>query len=129
MPDTATPQPVVNRQWLMVSDLVSAVVFIVAQWVDNQAPTGSRAWYAAIEQTVISVASRMATGAMPDAYASAVKNENVRKYIVQAVASVISSAAMRRPRIGTAMLNSLGASCLSRDITALLTTSGDYQLI
>jgi len=115
---------------LMVSDVVAGLVYLGAEYADgNQGKSGGKALWAIAEQVVISILTRLFSSSSPDFYNKMIETKGVRDNIVQFAISAISSTLMRRGRVFSHALNSLGATCLSKDLTRTITKEGDYVIL
>ena len=116
---------------LMVSDVVGGVVFLLSEYSDGNTKKeylNSKALWAIAEQMVVSVLSRAMDRNSPDFYTKAITTGEVRRNIIQFAVSAIATMLMKRGRVFSHCLNSLGSTCLGHDLTKMITTDGDYTL-
>lgn len=115
---------------LMVSDIVAGLVYLGAEYADgNTGKGGSKALWAIAEQSLISILTRLFSSSSPEFYTKMIETKGVRDNIIQFAISAISSTLMRRGKVFSHALNSLGASCLSKDLTRTITKEGDYTIL
>jgi len=116
---------------LMVSDVVGGVVFLLSEYSDGNTKKeymNSKALWAIAEQMVVSVLSRAMDRNSPDFYTKAITTGAVRRNIIQFSVSAIATMLMKRGRVFSHGLNSLGSTCLGHDLTKMITDDGDYTL-
>jgi len=114
---------------LYTSDLVSSAVYIISEYADgNAAMRGNKALWLAVEQIVTGIITRLLSSNSPDTFNKMISTPGVRSNIIQFAVSAISSTLMRRGKIFSHALNSLGSTCLAKDITKTLTVDGDYTI-
>ena len=114
---------------LYTSDIVSSVVFILSEYADgNASMKGSKALWLAVEQVVTGMITRLLSSNSPESFNKMIQTAGVRNNIIQFAVSAISSTVMRRGKIFSHALNSLGSTCLAKDITKTLTVAGDYTI-
>ena len=116
---------------VMVSDVVGGVVFLLSEYSDGNTKKeylNSKALWAIAEQVIVSLLSRAMDKNSPDFYTKAISTGEVRRNIIQFAVSAIATMLMKRGRVFSHALNSLGSTCLGTDLTKMITTDGDYPL-
>ena len=114
---------------LYVSDLVSSVIFVLTEYADgNASMRGSKALWLMAEQIVTGIITRMLSSNSPESFNKMIQTPGTRNNIIQFAVSAISSTLMRRGKIFSHGLNSLGSTCLAKDVTVSLTATGDYPI-
>lgn len=114
---------------LYTSDLVAGVIFILSEYADgNVSMKGSKALWLLVEQVITGIITRLLSTNSPETFSKMIATKGVRDNIIQFAVSAISSTLMRRGKIFSHALNSLGSSCLAKDVTLTLTVDGDYAI-
>lgn len=116
---------------LKTSDLVSGVVHVLSQYADgNLSMGGQKALYTLAEQVVVNMVTRIFSANSPASFNAMVTTPAVRHDIIHFAVSVIASMVMKRGRVFSTALNSLGATCLSKELTLTLLSEGksDYTI-
>ncbi len=112
------------------SDLVAGVVHVLSQYADgNLSMGGQKALWTLAEQVVVNMVTRIFSANTPASINAMIQTPGVRHNIIQFAVSAIASTLMRRGRVFSTALNSLGATCLSKELTLTLLSQGtDYNL-
>ena len=114
---------------LYISDLVASVIFVLTEYADGNANMkGSKALWLMAEQIVTGIITRMLSSNSPESFNKMIQTPGTRNNIIQFAVSAISSTVMRRGKIFSHALNSIGSTCLAKDVTVSFTATGDYPI-
>lgn len=116
---------------IKTSDLVAGVVHVLSQYADgNLTMGGQKALYTLAEQVVVNMVTRIFSANTPASINNLIQTPGVRNNIIQFAVSAIASMIMKRGRVFSTALNSLGSTCLSKELTMTLLAEGktDYTI-